>query len=58
VNGAPAVLVFVDDRLDTVTSVDTDSGRITRIYLVRNPEKLAALVERRSLGRWARIPRM
>jgi RNA polymerase sigma-70 factor (TIGR02957 family) len=51
VNGAPAALVYLEGRLDTVTSVDTDSGRITRIYLVRNPEKLAAVAERRSLAR-------
>jgi RNA polymerase sigma-70 factor (TIGR02957 family) len=51
VNGAPAALVLVDGRLDLVATADTDAGRVTRIYLVRNPDKLAALADQRSLVR-------
>ncbi|MCC3650074.1 RNA polymerase sigma factor SigJ [Streptomyces sp. S07_1.15] len=43
-NGAPAVLVLLGGRPDTVVSVDvTAEGRIACVYLVRNPEKLAAV---------------
>lgn len=51
VNGAPAALVLVDGRLDSVASVDTEGDRVTRIYLVRNPDKLAALTEPWTLSR-------
>ena len=51
VNGAPAVLVLVDGELDSVASMDTEGDRVTRIYLVRNPDKLAALTEPWSLSR-------
>ncbi len=44
INGAPAVLVLVGGRPDTVVSVDvTAEGRIACVYLVRNPEKLGAV---------------
>src|SRR5512139_3427942 len=51
VNGAPAVLVLVDGELDSVASMDTEGDRVTRIYLVRNPDKLAALTEPWTLSR-------
>ncbi len=51
VNGAPAALVLVDGRLDSVASMDTEGDRVTRIYLVRNPDKLAALTEPWTLSR-------
>lgn len=51
VNGAPAALVLVDGKLDSVASMDTDGDRVTRIYLVRNPDKLAALTEPWTLSR-------
>ena len=51
VNGAPAVLIHVGGVLDSVASMDVDEGRISRIYLVRNPDKLAALAEQRVLKR-------
>jgi RNA polymerase sigma-70 factor (ECF subfamily) len=50
-NGAPAALISVDGRFDSVASMDTEAGRITRIYYVRNPDKLAALSEQRTLTR-------
>jgi len=51
VNGAPAVLVSVDGVLDSVVSMESDQGRVSRIYFVRNPDKLASLAEQRALTR-------
>ena len=42
-NGAPGARIELGGRLDTVVSVVVDGGRITRLYAVRNPEKLARL---------------
>lgn len=41
VNGAPGRAVYLGNKLDTVMVVDVADGRIKRLYLVRNPEKLA-----------------
>jgi RNA polymerase sigma-70 factor, ECF subfamily len=41
VNGAPAILISVDGQLDQVLAIDTDGERITAIYAIRNPDKLA-----------------
>ena len=35
----------VDGRLDTAVSVTIENGRITRLYAIRNPTKLARLAE-------------
>jgi RNA polymerase sigma-70 factor (ECF subfamily) len=42
-NGAPAIRFDLDGRLDTAVGLVVEDGRITRIYAVRNPEKLAGL---------------
>lgn len=42
-NGAPALLTWVDAKLATVAWIDTDGERITSIHSLRNPEKLARL---------------
>jgi RNA polymerase sigma-70 factor (ECF subfamily) len=42
-NGSPAVRIDVRGALDTAVSLATEDGRITRIYAVRNPAKLAGL---------------
>ncbi|MFT4087714.1 MAG: RNA polymerase sigma-70 factor [Gordonia sp. (in: high G+C Gram-positive bacteria)] len=41
VNGMPAFLVTVDGVLDLVLCVEVSDGRVTALYTVRNPEKLA-----------------
>lgn len=50
-NGAPALRVELDGRPDTVASIDVDGGRITRIFVVRNPEKLARVDDAVELSR-------
>jgi RNA polymerase sigma-70 factor (TIGR02957 family) len=43
INGEPAVRIDLDGSLDTVVSLVVEGGRISRIYSVRNPEKLTRL---------------
>ena len=45
VNGAPAVLVFLDGEIDSIGSMLVEDGLVTGIYWVRNPAKLARLDE-------------
>ncbi|GAA4786270.1 RNA polymerase sigma-70 factor [Streptomyces sanyensis] len=41
-NGAPALLVSVGGRPDSVIQLEARDGRITCVYIVRNPDKLQA----------------
>ena len=50
-NGAPAVRLDLDGELNTVASMVIEDGRITRIYAIRNPHKLARLDEEAELSR-------
>jgi RNA polymerase sigma-70 factor (ECF subfamily) len=50
-NGAPAVRIDQAGALDTVVSLAIENGRITRIYAIRNPHKLARLDEPAPLSR-------
>jgi RNA polymerase sigma-70 factor (ECF subfamily) len=49
-NGAPAGLIEVAGEPAAVSLVVED-GRVSRVYLVRNPQKLTRLVERADLAR-------
>jgi RNA polymerase sigma-70 factor (TIGR02957 family) len=42
-NGQVAVMLYVDGELDSVGTVHAVDGRITEIYLVRNPDKLTGI---------------
>jgi RNA polymerase sigma-70 factor (ECF subfamily) len=50
-NGAPAARIDLDGELDTVASLVIEDGRITRIYAIRNPQKLGWLDEEADLSR-------
>ena len=50
-NGAPAVRIDLEGELDTAVSLVIEDGRISRIYAVRNPDKLARLGEETRLSR-------
>ncbi len=50
-NGAPAARFSFDGELNTVASLVIENGRITRIYAVRNPHKLARLDQEAQLSR-------
>lgn len=43
VNGELGTLAYVDDVIDSVGSVDIVDGRVTALYLSRNPAKLTGL---------------
>lgn len=40
VNGHPALVVHLDGEIDGVMAIHVEHARITRLYYVRNPEKL------------------
>ncbi|MEV5420301.1 RNA polymerase sigma-70 factor [Streptomyces albogriseolus] len=42
-NGGPALLVLSGGKPDTVVQIDADGDRIRTVYVIRNPDKLAAL---------------
>src|SRR5829696_6453581 len=42
-NGSPAIRLDIGGQLDTAVSLTVEDGRITRIYAIRNPHKLARL---------------
>jgi RNA polymerase sigma-70 factor (ECF subfamily) len=50
-NGAPAGRIEFDGELSAAVSLVVENGRITRIYVMRNPRKLARLDETAELAR-------
>jgi RNA polymerase sigma-70 factor (TIGR02957 family) len=50
-NGAPAGRIEFDGELSAAVSLVVENGRITRIYVMRNPRKLARLDEPAALAR-------
>ena len=42
-NGSPAIRLDIGGQVDTAVSLAVENGRITRIYAIRNPHKLAGL---------------
>jgi RNA polymerase sigma-70 factor (ECF subfamily) len=42
-NGSPAIRLDVGGALDTAVSLAVENGRITHVYAIRNPHKLAGL---------------
>ncbi|KRV50674.1 RNA polymerase subunit sigma-24 [Wenjunlia vitaminophila] len=51
VNGYPALVLRLDDVIDTVVAVRIDDGLITGLYAVRNPEKLSRMDRETTLRR-------
>ena len=50
-NGGPALRIDLDGKLDTVVSLALDDGRISRVFAVRNPDKLTRLTTEARLSR-------
>ena len=50
-NGAPALRIDAGGEFDTAVSLTVEGGRITRIYAIRNPQKLGGLDTVASLAR-------
>ncbi len=51
VNGEPGIRVELDDRLVGVVSLTIADGRVSRVYAIVNPDKLARFEERTPLSR-------
>ncbi|MFI6124110.1 RNA polymerase sigma-70 factor [Streptomyces sp. NPDC051064] len=51
VNARPALVIRVDDEIETVMAVRIDDGLITGLYAVRNPEKLSHMQQETTLRR-------
>ncbi len=51
VNGRQGVLAYLDGVLDTVLTLDVVGDRIRTIFLIRNPDKIAAAQATRSVSR-------
>jgi RNA polymerase sigma-70 factor (ECF subfamily) len=43
VNGEPGLLRYVEGKLESAQSFVIEDGRIAAIFVVRNPDKLAAI---------------
>jgi RNA polymerase sigma-70 factor (TIGR02957 family) len=50
-NGAPAARIDLAGEIDTAVTFVVADGRVTRIYAIRNPHKLARLDEQATLSR-------
>ncbi|MGW7067043.1 RNA polymerase sigma-70 factor [Streptomyces sp. NPDC054855] len=50
-NGAPAGRIDIDGKLATAVSLVVENGQVTRVYLVRNPQKLTRLDQPAELSR-------
>ena len=50
-NSAPAVLLYLGEQLEGVITLEIAAGEITNFYVMRNPEKLAALATARDISR-------
>jgi RNA polymerase sigma-70 factor (TIGR02957 family) len=50
-NGAPGARLLIDGQIDTVIGFAFENGRISRIFTVRNPQKLGRVAEETELSR-------
>jgi RNA polymerase sigma-70 factor (ECF subfamily) len=50
-NGAPALVLYLGDKLEGVISVEITDGLITHFYAMRNPEKLGGVKVSRQISR-------
>jgi RNA polymerase sigma-70 factor, ECF subfamily len=50
-NSAPAVLLYLGEQLEGVITLEIDEDKITNFYVMRNPDKLAALATARDISR-------
>jgi RNA polymerase sigma-70 factor (TIGR02957 family) len=51
VNGSTGLRLLLGDELDTIATMRVDGGRVTALYLVRNPDKLGRVEEEVGLAR-------
>jgi RNA polymerase sigma-70 factor (TIGR02957 family) len=51
INGCPALIVRRNGEIDSVVAVRIDEGKITGLYVVRNPEKLSRVEQETAVSR-------
>jgi RNA polymerase sigma-70 factor (TIGR02957 family) len=51
VNGSPGLRLLLGTELDTIATMRVDDGKVTGLYLVRNPDKLGRMAEEVGLAR-------
>jgi len=51
INGRPGALVYLAGHLDTVLTIDIEDGIVSRVYMVRNPDKISGAANPQSLRR-------
>jgi len=51
INGRPGALVYLAGQLDTVITIDIEDGIVSRVYMVRNPDKISGAANPQSLRR-------
>ncbi|MFI1464909.1 RNA polymerase sigma-70 factor [Nocardia carnea] len=51
INGSPALIVRSSGQIDDVVAMRIDDGRVSGLYIVRNPDKLSRVQESTSLSR-------
>jgi hypothetical protein len=56
VNSYPALILRLNGEIDTVVAMRIDDGLITRLYAMRNPEKLSHMERETARRRWVRGP--
>lgn len=44
INGSPGILGWIGDRLDVAGMVETADGKVTRVLVFRNPERMTGLI--------------
>jgi RNA polymerase sigma-70 factor (ECF subfamily) len=50
-NSAPAVMVYSGDQLEGMFTVEINGGKITHLYAIANPDKLAGIAVPRTISR-------
>jgi RNA polymerase sigma-70 factor, ECF subfamily len=50
-NSAPALVLYLGERLEGVITIEVIDGKITNFYAMRNPDKLSAVTVPRQIGR-------
>jgi RNA polymerase sigma-70 factor (ECF subfamily) len=45
INGRPGFLIRTPEKIEVSYSIDVEDGRIAALYIMRNPDKLARLMD-------------
>ena len=51
INGRPGALAYIDGMLDTAITIEIEGDRVTGVFMIRNPDKLAGVGPLRAVDR-------